>query len=235
MGNANGLTFCFVGSFDVQKMKDLAATYLGSLPSAPAPTQYRDLGIRTVRGVVKKEVKRGKEAKSQVTTIYSGEAPWSEDAALRLQALIEVLNIKLLEKLREDLSGVYGAGAYGQLSRNPYNNYMITISIPCGPENVEKLMKATAEEIDALKKSGPSAADLNKVKETWTKKYREDLKENSYWLSKLLQLVETPSASATMLKGEERINAITAKEIQEAANRYFDPANYVQVILNPEK
>jgi zinc protease len=236
LGNARGLTFCFVGSFDVTRMKELVATYLGSLPSSAEPaTQYRDLGIRTARGVVKKEINKGKEAKSHITTIYSGEAPWSEDAALRLQALIEVLNIKLLEKLREELSGVYGAGAYGQLSRNPYNNYMITLSIPCGPENVEKLIKATNEEIDAIKKNGPQPADLNKVKETWAKKYREDLKENSYWLTKMLQLIEIPATASTIMKGEERINAITVKEIQEAANRYLDPSNYVQVILNPEK
>jgi zinc protease len=235
LGNPQGMTFCFVGNFELTKMKELVATYLGSIPSVETAAAYRDMGIRPVRGVVKQEIRKGKEAKSNITAIYSGEAPWSDNAALRLQALIEVLNIKLLEKLREDLSGVYGAGAYGQLSKNPYNNYMITISIPCGPENVDKLIKATDEEIQALKKNGPTAADLNKVKETWIKQHREDLKENSYWLSKLLQLVENPASSATVLKGEERINAITAKEIQEAANRYFDPANYLQVILNPEK
>lgn len=235
MGNAKGLTFCFVGSFDIQKMKELVATYLGSLPSSDLPTSYKDLGIRPVRGIVKKEINKGKEAKSQITTIYSGEAPWSEDAAIRLQALVEVLNIKLIEKLREELSGVYGAGAYGQLSRNPYNNYSITVSIPCGPENVEKLIKATAVEIQVLKDKGPQEADLNKVKETWSKKYREDLKENSYWLSKLLQYVENPGSASNVLQGEARIKAITVKELREAANRYFDQNNVVQVVLNPEK
>jgi zinc protease len=234
LGNAHGMTFCFVGNFELAKMKELVALYLGSIPSSETAVAYRDLGIRPVRGVVKQEVKKGKEAKSQVTAIYSGEAPWSDNAALRLQALIEVLNIKLVEKLREELSGVYGAGAYGHLNKNPYNNYMITVSIPCGPENVDKLIKATEEEIQALKKNGPATADLVKVKENWTKQYREDLKENSYWLSKLVQIVENPASVSTMLKGEERINAITAKEIQEAANRYFDPANYFQIILNPE-
>src|SRR5205085_3784351 len=95
--------------------------------------------------------------------------------------------------------------------------------------------KATDEENQALKKKGPTGIDINKVKETWLKQYREDLKENSYWLSKLLQIVENPSAMSTMLKGEQRINAITAKEIQEAANRYFDQNNFLQVVLNPEK
>lgn len=234
LGNANGLTFCFVGSFDLAKMKALVSTYLGSLPSSELPLAYRDLGIRPVRGVVKREINKGKEAKSQITTIFSGETQWTEDASLRLQALIEVLNIKLIEKLREELSGVYGAGAYGQLSKNPYGNYQVSISIPCGPENVEKLIKATADEIQALRDKGPLEADLNKVKETWTKKYREDLKENSYWLSKLIQQAENPGIS-NILQGEARINAITVKELKEAAGRYFNQANVVQVVLNPEK
>jgi zinc protease len=219
----------------MEKMKTLVATYLGSLPSSEFPTAYQDLGIRPVRGVVKKEINKGKEAKSQITTIYSGEAVWTEDASIRLQALIEVLNIKLIEKLREELSGVYGAGAYGQLSRNPYGNYQLSVSIPCGPENVDKLIKATNDEIQALREKGPQEADLNKVKETWTKKYREDLKENSYWLSKLIQQAENPGHTSNILQGEARINAITVKELKEAAGRYFDQSNVVQVVLNPEK
>ncbi|MBY0433537.1 MAG: insulinase family protein, partial [Cyclobacteriaceae bacterium] len=59
-GNARGWTFYLVGSFDLAKLKPLIATYLGTLPSSqiPSPT-FRDLGVRPVKGVVKKEVKKG--------------------------------------------------------------------------------------------------------------------------------------------------------------------------------
>jgi zinc protease len=235
LGNANGMTFAFVGNFEMEAMKKLVATYIGSLPSGPIASGYQDMGIRPVKGVVKREIKKGTEAKSHISIVFTGEAPWTADAALRMQALLDVLNIKLIESLREDLSGVYGAGAGGQLSKNPYNNYSIRISMPCGPENVDKLIQASLAEIQKIKDKGPLESDLNKVKETWIKQYRDDLKENNYWLAKLLQTAELGSNPADILTGETRINAITAKELQEAAKKYFNLNNYVQVVLFPEK
>jgi len=234
-GNANGFVFCIVGSFDVAKMKQLVTSYLGALPSAGKVAGLKDLGIRPVRGLVKKEVKKGAESKSHVTLIFSGDTQWSPTANLHMQALIDVLNIKLIETLREDLSGVYGAGMTGQINKNPYENYMIKVQIPCGPENVDMLIKATLDEIQKIKDKGPNEADLNKVKETWTKQYREELKENSFWLSRLMQSDEAGTDPNEILTGEERIASVTVKDVKDAANKYFDMRNYLTVILNPEK
>jgi len=170
-----------------------------------------------------------------VQLIFTGEAPYSDEANLKLQALVEVLNIKLIETLREDLSGIYGGGMRGTLSKNPYSNYSITVSFPCGPENVDKLINAALEEIKKIKDNGPAEADLNKVKETWTKKYSEDLKDNNYWLTKLQQTVDLGSNPADILTGDKRVNAITVKDVKEAAIKYFNMNNYVQAVLNPEK
>ncbi|HEU5292571.1 MAG TPA: insulinase family protein, partial [Cyclobacteriaceae bacterium] len=234
-GNANGLTFIFVGSFDVTKMKELAATYLGSLPSAGSMPTFKDLGIRPIKGVVKKEIKKGTEPKSFVQLIFTGEAPYSDAANLVMQEMIEVLNIKLIETLREDLSGIYGGGARGSMSKNPYNSYSVSVSFPCGPENVDKLISATREEIKKIQKNGPLEADLAKVKETMVKQYQENVKDNSYWLTKLQQSVELGSNPGDILTGEKRINAVTAKDVQEAAKKYFNMNNYLQAVLNPEK
>ena len=233
-GNANGFTFIFTGSFELAKMKQLVTTYLGSLPSSTRTSSFKDIGLRTVKGVFKKEVKKGSEPKSFVTLIFTGEAPYSDQAQLQLQTLVEVVNIKLLENLREELSGIYGGGMRGSLSKNPYNSYSVSVSFPCGPENVDKLINATWSEIEKIKANGPSESDLNKVKETNTKQYLENVKDNSYWLAKLQQTVELGSNPADILTGEKRINSVTAKEVKEAANKYLNEKNYVQVILNPE-
>ncbi|MEJ0029441.1 MAG: insulinase family protein [Bacteroidota bacterium] len=233
--NANGFVFCFVGSFDMEKMKQLVTTYVGALPGGGPIAGMKDLGIRPVRGVVKKEVKKGTEEKSYITIVFSGDSQWSTEASMRMQAMVDVLNIKLLETLREDLGGVYNAGMKGQLNRNPYSHYMITATMPCGPENVDKLINATLGEIKKIKDNGPTEDDLKKVKETWTKQYREELKDNGYWLAKLLQVEETGINPDDILTGEQRINAITTKEIKEATNKYFDMQNYLTVVLNPEK
>jgi zinc protease len=234
--NARGWTFFIVGSVDLAKLKPLIATYLGTLPSTSTPSpSFKDLGVRPVKGVVKKEIKKGNEPQSLIDITFTGEAPYSDEDQLKLVALVEVLNIKLIETLREELGSVYGVSANGILNKNPYNSYSINISAPCGPENVDKIIKATMAEIQKLKDNGPTEIDLNKVKETITKKYHEDLKDNGYWLNRLQRNSELGSDPASILTVETRLMKVTAKDIQDAARKYFNTNNYFQAVLKPEK
>jgi zinc protease len=234
--NANGFTFALVGKFDLASIKPLLATYLGSLPSTEKVSAFKDVGLRPVKGVVKKEVRKGTEQKSFVRIFWNGEAPFSEEEQLKIQALTEVLNIKLLENLREELSGIYGGGMFGGLSKYPYNGYSLGLSFPCGPENVDKLITAAMAELDKIKKSGPSVDDLNKVKETWLQQYDVNIKENAFWARQLIQSVELgTNPSAQIVSYPERIAKLTPKDIQTAANKYLDLKNMVQIVLYPEK
>jgi zinc protease len=234
-GDANGFTFVLVGKFDVATIKPLIATYLGSLPSTQQKSTFKDVGLRPVKGVVKKEIKKGTEPKSYIRMFWNGEAPFSDAEQLKVQALTEVINIKLIESLREELSGIYGGGMYGNLNKNPYNNYAFGVSLPCGPENVDKLIKATISEIDKIKASGPTADDLNKVKETWRQQYEVNIKDNSFWARQLLQSVEAGTNPTEVLSYEKKIAALTPKDLKDAALKYLDMKNYVQIVLNPEK
>ena len=234
-GNANGFTFVLVGKFDVADMKKLVANYLGSLPSSPQKSTFKDVGLRPVKGVVNKEIRKGTEPKSFIRMFWNAEAPYSESEQLKIQALTEVMNIKLIESLREELSGIYGGGMFGNLNKNPYSYYSLGISLPCGPENVDKLIKATLAEIDKIKSSGPSVADMNKVRETWKQQYQVNMKDNAFWARQLLLSVEQGTPAADVMSYEKRIDALTPKDIKDAAIKYLDMKNYVQIVLNPEK
>ncbi|WP_333819125.1 M16 family metallopeptidase [Ohtaekwangia sp.] len=234
-GDATGFTFVLVGAFDIAKIKPLIATYLGSLPATGKTYTFKDVGLRPVKGPMTKEVKKGTEQKSLIRLFWNGEAPYSDSEQLKLQALIEVLNIKLIESLREELSGVYGGGMFGNLNKFPYNNYSIGASFPCGPENVDKLVKAAWAEIDKIKANGPTEADLNKVKETWKQQYEVNIKDNNFWARQIIQSIEYGSDATNVLSYEKRISALTVKDIKDTANKYLDAKNYVQVVLNPEK
>lgn len=235
-GNASGWTFFLVGSFDVEQVKPLIATYLGSLPSTRNNTAgFKDLGIRPVKGVVKKEIRKGKEEQSLISIAFTGETPFLPEEQLKLQALLDLVEIKMTETLREKLSGVYSSQIGGSLNKNPYPNYSINLSIPCGPENVDKLIAAALAEIQKIKDAGPTPEDLNKVKETFTKKQQENLKENSYWLNALQRSAELGTNPSSILTVEKRINEVTAKELQERARKYFQMNNYFQAVLYPEK
>jgi zinc protease len=233
-GNARGFNFVFVGKFDEAALRPMIETYLASLPATDKTSTYKDVGLRPVKGVVKKEVKKGTEPKSFIRMFWNGEAIYSEKEALKIQALSELMNIKIIETLREDLSGIYGGGMYGSMNKFPYNNYSMGLSLPCGPENVEKLVAAAIGEIDKVKKQGPLEADLNKVKETWKQQYLVNVRENGYWARQLLQSMEMQSDPAEVLNYEKKISALTPKDLKDAANKYLDMKNYVMVVLNPE-
>ena len=233
-GNVNGFTFVMVGKFDLATIKPLLATYLGSLPSTSNKSTFKDVGLRPVKGV-KKEIFKGTEPKSFIRMFWTGEAPYSTDEQLKIQALTEVLNIKLIEKLREDLAGIYGGGMFGALNKYPYNHFSMGASLPCGPENVDKLIAATHEEIQKIKTNGPAVEDLNKVKETWKQQHEVNLKENAFWARQLLQSIELGTDLENLLSYEKRISLLTPIDVKNAANKYLDMKNYVQIVLNPEK
>jgi zinc protease len=234
-GNANGFTFVLVGKFDVNEIKPLLETYLASLPSTGKVSTFKDVGLRPVAGPLKKEIKKGTEPKSFIRMFWNGEAPYSEVEQLKLQALAELVNIKITESLREELSGMYGGGMYGSMNKFPYNSYSIGISIPCGPENVDKLIAAALAEIEKVKNNGPIESDLNKVKETWKQQYLVNIKENNFWARQLMQSVELKSDPATILDYEKHVDLLTPKDLKETANKYMDMKNFIQVVLNPEK
>lgn len=235
-GNASGWTFFVVGSFDQEAMKSLLATYLGSLPaSAGQASTFKDVGIRPLKGVVKKEIRKGQEAQSLISMNFTGELTYVPEEQLKLQALLDLIDIKLTETLREKLSSTYTSQIYGNLSKYPYGNFSINLTIPCGPDNVPKLIEASLAEIQKIKDQGPQPADLQKVKEAFNKQHQENMKENGYWLSALQRSVELSTNPTSILTVEKRVNALTEKEIQERARKYFTMTNYFQAILYPEK
>ncbi len=233
-GNADGLNFYLIGNVDINEAKPLIETYLGSLPGNKVTHNYVDLGIRPPKGKVTFTVKKGKEAKSLVELTFTGESNYDPEENNYLQAAIEVLQIKVIEKLREEMGGVYGASVSGGLFKIPYQNYSISFTIPCGPENVDKLIAATIELIKNLQTNGPSEIDLGKVKEGWKKKYEEDIKTNIYWASILNSAEINKTDPKRILTYEKRVDAITADTVKKMALKYFDLNNFITGILLPE-
>ena len=234
IGGADGYHFFIVGNVDPATAIPLIETYLGSLPKNDKPAVITDNGVRPVKGVHQLKVNKGKEKKSLILAVYTGETAYSEDLALKTQAVAEVLNIKVIEDLREKMGAIYGGGFNGNLSKEPYERYSIQLQLPCGPENVDKLIAAAGEEIKTLKEKGPEAKDVDKVKSQWHEKHITDLKENKYWADKLESVIFWGRDKDRVLKYEDYIQKLTPADIQAAAKQLFDGKNEFISVLYPE-
>jgi zinc protease len=233
-GNAYGLHFTMVGNIDVEKIKPLLELYIGSLPSKPKENKYTDVGLRPIKGVVDFAVKKGAAKQSFVNLIFTGEANYSKEEELKLSMLTEVLNIRVIEKLREEMSGIYGGGFGSNLSRRPYGSYVLSARIPCGPENVDKLSKALLDIIGDARDKGISQTDLDKVKITLKKQNEDAMKENDHWLSSLSYAFIEKYDPAWLMYFENKVQSVTTNDLQETAKKYFNMKNYIKAVLNPE-
>ncbi|MBT8263878.1 MAG: insulinase family protein, partial [Muriicola sp.] len=120
--DAGDFHFYFVGNVDEAKLKEYAATYLASLPGLNSNEKFVPTKFRRKDSYQKHIIKRGTDPKSNVSITWEEEIPYDGDTKMAVNALGEVLTIKLVEKLREEEGGVYGVGARGNLSKLSFSN-----------------------------------------------------------------------------------------------------------------
>jgi zinc protease len=233
--DASGFTFVFVGNFDVEKIKPLIETYLGGLTSLNRGETWKDLKIFPPKGIVEKRVLKGIEPKSLVNITFSGDYNWNTQNNYDFHSMLEVLKIKLREILREDKGGTYGVSVNGASMKYPEQLYNINISFGCAPEHVEDLVKTTFAELDSMKNFKVSDVYINKVKETQKREFEVNTKENKFWLNNLQAYYFYNMDLSLLMKYPERVEKFNSEAVQNAAKKYFDVNNYVNVILYPQK
>jgi len=231
--DASDFEFFFVGNVTDEQMKSLSEKYLASLPSINRKESYKDSGTRAKTGIHKKEVFKGNDDKATVRISYSGETTYSAKENLAMEALGEILTIKLIEELREKEGGVYGAGARGSLNKLPYGSYNFSISYPTNPASADKLIELTLKEVEKIQKNGPEAKDLEKFKEGELTDYTKALKENRYWLEVMVKAFNDQEDPNKALEFEKNLKALTVKDVQDVANKYLNK-NRIIAVLKPE-
>ncbi len=225
--------FFFIGNIDEEKIKEYSKTYIASLPSIDRSDEPKYSDFRPKDEKDQLIVKRGNDPKSSVRIQWEEEVNYEDVNKLAAKALGEALTIKLIEKLREEESGVYGVGASSRLSKYPYGKFSLSISFPCGPENVDKLTEAALAEVEKIKENGIEEDDLQKVKENMLVQYKEDTKTNRFWLTQLVRAEREGNDPNDIMEFEEKVKALKGEEIHEIAKAYLDE-NYFQAILMPE-
>jgi zinc protease len=233
--NAADFTFIFVGSFTPEKLAPLVTRYLAALPAHAAPPEHwRDLGLRPVSGVHRFEVRKGREPRSSVDLTFTGPATWSRKDAHALRSLVDVLEIRLREVLREDLSGTYGVGVSGDLQRRPAEEYQSEVNFGCAPEKVEALLAAATKEIEAARAGQIAQVNIEKVQAAQRRERESNLVTNSFWLSHLMTTYQWDMNPALILHGDQLTDRLSVPVLQDAAKRFFDPKRVVTGVLRPE-
>ena len=227
--------FFFIGNFKIDSIKPLVEQYLAALPSVNRKETWKDLGIEPPKGVISKQVKKGIEPKSSINLTFTGSFEWSQQNRYNFNSMIEALNIKLREVLREDKGGTYGVRVSGYASLYPRQEYQISVRWGCDPDRVDELVNAALQQIDSAKLKPFDPVYIDKVRETQRRGYEVNLKLNGFWLNNLRSYYENNEDPEMILNYPKLVENSNANAIQNAAKKYFNMNNYVKVVLYPEK
>ena len=232
-GSAYGTRFFIVGSFNVDSIKPLLTTYLGGLPGDKVATNYIDHGIRPPKGHHQYNFPRNRAEKTKVLIRFTGKYNDTQKARIEMGLLSDILTIRLNQKLREEIGGVYAPYAASTILQRPYNAYRLDVYFTCSPDNKDKLMQATFDEIESMK-GAITTENLDKVKKAWLKDREGSLNTNGYWRKVMEDQWTRGEDEKDFKRFEQQINGVTEKQLSKLTRKYLNKENHLEFILSPQ-
>jgi len=232
--DASGLTFVFTGNIDTVTIRPLIERYIASLPASYKNEQAKDLGINIPAGKISKTVYKGSEEKANVILVLSGPFSYNSANGLKMEALKEVLQIRLTERLREEEGGVYSPGVRASSIKYPQARFNLTVTFSCAPKNVEKLIASTLDEIGKLRTNGPLQVNLDKFKAETQRTIELELRSNGFWQNYLVGQVQNKEPLDAVDQYSQMVEKISVDDVKQMAVRYLNGDNYIRMVLLPE-
>jgi zinc protease len=233
--DASNFTFVFVGSFKVDAIKPLVETWLASLPATHANETWRDVGVMPPTGVIEQTIQKGIAPKSQVAIVLSGPFEYDEPHQLAFRTATLLLQSRLTDTIRQELGGTYSITVNPDSDKFPRPTYSVRIEWTCDPARTAALAQRVFDEIAFVRKTAISPRQLTAIRGGLLREFEQKSQDNRYVLAQIAQAYQDGDPeNAAVEKEPQRIEALTAEAIQQAAQTYLDTRSYVKVTLMPE-
>src|SRR5204862_4532642 len=136
-------------------------------------------------------------------------------------AMTEVLQMRLVEMIREQLGGTYSISASPANQRMPNPEYSVTIQFGCDPQRTDSLVRAVLQEVERFKTSGPTETQLNNERQALLKEFEGSIKTNSYLVAQISARYVNGEDPAGVWKVQDYYEKLDAATIRQAARTYL--------------
>ena len=222
-----------VGSFNEEELEKNLKTYVASLPSENSKTIITPLDLKTPKNIVKEKVIKGVDKKATVTLIFPYNFKYGYEEKTLYNSFSQILNIALIEDIREKIGGVYSISSRTSLSPNNYGEDKMVISYSCDISRVDEIEKAVLQSLESLLYKDIDKEKINSVVKNYELSYNTEMKENSFWFNYLYQKITVPNYK--LATPEEYKELVTKENIWKANRKAINLKNYISVTLIPEK
>ena len=232
--NAGSFIFTIVGNVTPEELKPMVEQYIASLPSTPEKSTFNAKVMPQRKGKFNNNFIRPLEVPKATTgLIYSGKLKYNLQNDIQLDALEQILDIVLTDKIREKLGGTYGVQISAELEKTPEEGFNIQLMFDTDPERRAELVNAIDVTISEMQKTGPSAENVQKVKEFMTKQHADELKKNDYMLNTLNNQYRFGVDFATNY--EQYVDNLSVNSLKKFAKGLFSQGNRIEVSMSSGK
>lgn len=230
--NFYGYNLIIVGSIKDIDVNDILSKYFATLPSHKNDLKAQEIKINVPEDIVFKEVKKGIDKKSTVAIIFPYKGEYNFKEKTLYSGFAEVLDIALIENIREKIGGVYGISAYPDLSPNNFGQNKLMIYYSLDPNRKDEIEKKVIETINDLLNKNIDNAKINSVVKNYEINYPIMRSENSFWVRYLYN--KDTIKDYKLATPNEYKELMTMKHLQDYNKKGIDLKNYIVITLSPE-
>lgn len=226
-----------VGDIDEDQAIALVAGTFGALPAREAAFAPKaDQPRRPFTADRRPRVIRHSGPKDQALLRLTW--PTRDDAdpvdMLKLEMLERVVRIELTDTLRETLGKAYSPSASSSSSHGwkGYGTFGIAASIDV--RDVPAARAAIRKALTDLRAAPVDADVLQRARQPMIEGLQNGLKSNEGWVALVDHAQSEPDQLDRYAKARDRLQAISARDVQAMALRYLDPDVGLEVLVLPE-
>lgn len=226
--NAADFEFYLVGDVDADSVAPLLAKYLGALPAKGKKESYGTIDQRIRKGQHECLFTKEQDTPNSIN-IFFYHAPVKETLknTIMVSMLQQALQMLYTENVREENGGAYSVPVNTSLSDYPEEVATVTIQLPTAPEKREAMTQVIYDGVREMTEKGPSAENLDKIKQYMLRSHQENLKKNAYWLNNLY--LRTRYDMNYVDGYDETVEGITAEDVRALAETVFGSGNRIAI------
>jgi zinc protease len=226
-----------VGDIARERALDLAARYLGALPSRerPAPGTYAALRALK-RPAGPRHIERAADTATKQAFVFSGfygadETNRADARALSMAS--RVLSTRMVKQVREEAQLVYSISS-SSLPASTYPGFgVFSAGAPTDPAKVPALVEKLASMYEAFAAEGPTEEELEVAKKQFANTFDEQMKDPQFWSGRLARITFRGTSLDDIVEDPAAYQALSAAEVKAAFAKYYGTPNSIVVVVEP--
>ena len=233
---ANDFTFIYVGNFDNDSIREYIEQYIASLPKVKRNDKPVDNHNNIREGEhFNRFLRKMEEPQTAMIQLFHAPIENTLKNQVTSDILGQVLTMRLLEIVREDMGAAYSISASSNLGKISDGSTRVNVQVyaPVKPEKCDSVLLVIDEELQRVAREGAEEKYTSKVKEYLLKSYTENERKNGTWLGYIEEFERDHIDGYTDY--QKVVQGITSADIAALAKKILDAKNHITVIMLPEE